>query len=156
MNADEWAANLIDGPPLEDPEVHTPSHYLTGGIETIDFIEAKLGPAGFRAYCTGQVIKYLARAEHKGRPLQDLEKAKWYLSRLIDRVGAEGEPTEPRPDGQAEVVRLLNRLTELENSCADLEGQVKRAVEREHVERERRIKAEVLLSEAVAIAKGEG
>lgn len=58
--------------------VNHPAHYTTGGIETIDFIEAKkLG------YNLGNVVKYITRADHKGNKLEDLRKAQWYLSREI-------------------------------------------------------------------------
>lgn len=59
--------------------VNRPAHYTDGGIETIDFIEAKqLG------YNLGNAIKYISRAGKKGNRLQDLEKAQWYLTREID------------------------------------------------------------------------
>jgi len=58
--------------------VNQPVHYTDGGIETIDFIEAKqLG------YNLGNVIKYVSRAGKKGNRLQDLQKAQWYLTREI-------------------------------------------------------------------------
>jgi len=61
--------------------VNHPAHYKVGGIETIDFIEAKkLG------YNLGNVIKYLTRADHKGNRKQDLEKAKWYLERELSTL----------------------------------------------------------------------
>lgn len=57
--------------------VNHPPHYTAGGIETIDFIEAKkLG------YLLGNVIKYVSRAAHKGG-VEDLKKAQWYLNRAI-------------------------------------------------------------------------
>ena len=60
-----------------DPVNH-PTHYKVGGIETIDFIEAKkLG------YNLGNVVKYITRSDHKGNRLQDLRKAQWYLEREI-------------------------------------------------------------------------
>ena len=63
-------------PPVDN--VNNPAHYTTGGIETIDFIEAKkLG------YNLGNVVKYITRADHKGNKLEDLRKAQWYLSREI-------------------------------------------------------------------------
>lgn len=66
--------------PKADPVNH-PAHYKVGGIETIDFIEAKkLG------YNLGNVVKYLTRADHKGNKLQDLRKAQWYLEREIWNV----------------------------------------------------------------------
>ncbi len=58
--------------------VNHPPHYLKGGIEAIDFIRAKLGPDGFRAYCLGNVWKYTARWEDKGGE-EDLQKAAVYL-----------------------------------------------------------------------------
>jgi len=63
--------------PEADPVNHPP-HYKAGGIETIDFIEAKkLG------YNLGNVVKYITRADLKGNRKQDLEKALWYLKREI-------------------------------------------------------------------------
>ena len=64
--------------PNPDPVNH-PAHYKVGGIETIDFIEAKnLG------YNLGNVVKYVTRADHKGNKLEDLRKAQWYLTRAIE------------------------------------------------------------------------
>ena len=61
--------------------VNHPAHYKVGGIETIDFIEAKkLG------YNLGNVVKYLTRADHKGNKLEDLRKAQWYLTREISML----------------------------------------------------------------------
>ena len=60
-------------------EVNQPKHYTDGGIETIDFIEAK--KLGFNL---GNTVKYISRAGKKGNRLQDLQKAQWYLSREID------------------------------------------------------------------------
>lgn len=58
--------------------VNSPSHYKVGGIETIDFIEAKnLG------YLLGNVVKYVSRADHKNNKLEDLKKAQWYLNRAV-------------------------------------------------------------------------
>ena len=65
-----------------DP-VNRPTHYTRGGIECIDAIEASLDDAGFRGFLKGNVLKYLWRFEHNKAPLQDLEKARWYLDRLI-------------------------------------------------------------------------
>jgi DNA-binding CsgD family transcriptional regulator len=61
-----------------DPVNHPP-HYKEGGIEVIDFIEAKqLG------YHLGNVVKYISRAYHKGG-MEDLLKAQWYLNRAIEK-----------------------------------------------------------------------
>lgn len=57
-----------------------PQHYKLGSVEVIDAIDAwELG------FCLGNVVKYIARAEHKGKPIEDLEKAAWYLAHEIER-----------------------------------------------------------------------
>jgi len=62
--------------------VNHPPHYKDGGIETIDFIEAKK----FN-YNLGNVIKYLTRAGKKSEcPIEDLKKAQWYLGREISNL----------------------------------------------------------------------
>jgi hypothetical protein len=63
-----------------DP-VNSPEHYKVGGIETIDFIEAKsLG------YNLGNVVKYISRADHKDDKLENLKKAQWYLNREVGKL----------------------------------------------------------------------
>ena len=63
-----------------DDMVNSPPHYTTGGIETIDFIEAKE-----LNYHLGNVVKYITRADHKGDRLENLKKAQWYLNREIEK-----------------------------------------------------------------------
>lgn len=61
--------------------VNHPPHYTAGGIETIDFIEAKqLG------YNLGNVVKYVSRNALKGDQLENLKKAQWYLNREIKQL----------------------------------------------------------------------
>jgi Protein of unknwon function (DUF3310) len=70
--------NLKDD--ADDVRINHPPHYAGNGIEAIDVIEAwGLG------FCLGNVVKYIARADHKGAPVEDLEKAAWYLQREIER-----------------------------------------------------------------------
>ena len=66
---------------LVNDVVNHPPHYKAGGIETIDFIEAK-----DLNYRLGNVIKYVSRAGKKidNDPVQDLEKAAFYLKREIE------------------------------------------------------------------------
>ena len=64
--------------------VNHPSHYTQGGIECIDAIEcAMTNLDGFEGYCTGNILKYIWRWKYKNGT-EDLEKARWYLNRLID------------------------------------------------------------------------
>ena len=60
-----------------DPVNH-PSHYMKGGIETIDYIRAKLTEEQFVGYCLGNTLKYVSRASHKGNALEDYRKAQTY------------------------------------------------------------------------------
>ena len=63
-----------------------PSHYTQGRFEVIDVIEDSLTDDGFEGYCVGNIMKYVMRYRHKNG-LEDLKKARWYLERLIERVG---------------------------------------------------------------------
>ena len=70
--------------PLKREKVDTvnhPPHYKAGGIETIDFIEAKS-----LNYNLGNVVKYITRADHKGSKLEDLKKSQWYLNREVSNL----------------------------------------------------------------------
>ena len=67
--------------PVKNDPVDHPAHYTSGGIETIDFIEAKR--LGFNL---GNVVKYVTRAGKKDDLIQDLKKARWYLDREIRRL----------------------------------------------------------------------
>ena len=66
--------------------VNSPSHYKSGGIEAIEGIEASMGPEAYAGYLKGSVMKYLWRYEKKGKPIEDLKKARWFLDRLIQKV----------------------------------------------------------------------
>ena len=58
--------------------VKHPQHYNMGNIEVIDAIDDwGLG------FCEGNIIKYVVRSNHKENRVQDLEKALWYLERLV-------------------------------------------------------------------------
>ena len=63
--------------------VNHPPHYNQGGMEVIDVIEAGIGDQGFIGNLLGNILKYLLRFRHKGKPIEDLKKARWYLDKLI-------------------------------------------------------------------------
>jgi hypothetical protein len=65
--------------------IHKPPHYNKGGIEAIDYIKQQLG-SSFTGYLEGNVLKYIHRHKYKGTAKQDLEKARWYLERLIKEI----------------------------------------------------------------------
>ena len=65
--------------------VNSPPHYSDGNIETIDYIVDVLGEWDAISYCHGNVIKYTgSRLFKKGNPIQDAEKAIWYLKKMVE------------------------------------------------------------------------
>ena len=68
--------------------VNSPAHYTNGSQEAIVTIEEAIEPAPSvkAGMLQGQVLKYLLRVWLKDNPLQDLKKAQWYLTRLIDSL----------------------------------------------------------------------
>lgn len=68
-------------PPQRVDVVNHPAHYTghPSGVECIQITE-------HMNFNLGNVIKYVWRAFDKGATIQDLEKAKWYLSREIERI----------------------------------------------------------------------
>lgn len=72
-------AKWTDKSTFQEDVVNKPKHYNVG-LEPIEAIESwKLG------YNLGNVIKYVARADHKGKRIEDLKKARWYLDREINK-----------------------------------------------------------------------
>lgn len=66
---------------LEEDPVYYPAHYTYSDIEVWDAIRSwDLG------YFTGAAVKYIARHEHKGSPVQDLEKAIAYLQKEVQHL----------------------------------------------------------------------
>ena len=66
-----------------------PDHYKAGGIEAIDYIQAKLSPEEFAGYCRGNALKYISRAGRKDSVEQEVRKAIWYLERWCSNVKQE-------------------------------------------------------------------
>lgn len=64
--------------PKKKEMVNHPSHYNSGKIEVIDFIEDQ--KFGFNS---GNAVKYISRASHKGKEIEDLKKSIWYLEREV-------------------------------------------------------------------------
>ena len=66
------SSNMVDSPP----------HYTKSSIECIEAIESATGE-GYESYLQGAIIKYIWRYNYKGKPVEDLKKAQWYLDKLI-------------------------------------------------------------------------
>lgn len=59
-------------------DIDHPTHYNSRdiGCECIDITQ-------HQTFCTGNAIKYLWRYRYKGKPLEDLKKARWYAERAL-------------------------------------------------------------------------
>jgi len=62
--------------------VNSPPHYKTGKLEVIDILKDQLTQEEFCGYLRGNILKYLFRYKNKGG-VTDLQKAQWYLTKLI-------------------------------------------------------------------------
>ena len=76
---------LIGEGTIAEDKIKSPSHYKLEGLncETIDVVKARLGKDGFKAFCVGNVLKYVLRAEKKNG-LEDYKKSKQYLEWIIE------------------------------------------------------------------------
>jgi len=70
--------------------VNRPPHYIgRNGIEAIDVVDGFFHDDPYLA----TIFTYIARCKHKGRLLEDLRKAKWYLDRKVQQVAEAESPT---------------------------------------------------------------
>lgn len=70
----------------DDLTINHPPHYEINQIQPIEYIEAQ-----HFNFNLGNVIKYISRAPFKGKELEDLKKARWYLDREIHKKEKESE-----------------------------------------------------------------
>ena len=81
----EYSEPVVPFVSAEDSDpVNRPSHYTAGGIECIDAIKASMSTEAFLGFLKGNAQKYMWRYEKKVAPVEDLKKAQWYLSKLIE------------------------------------------------------------------------
>ena len=71
--------------------VNNPSHYNSGKIETLDYIDDALTHEEYRGMLRGNILKYISRAGKKHNLLEDLKKAEFYLKRWIKHEGVEND-----------------------------------------------------------------
>ncbi len=76
-----FASNGVSMKKQNTDNVNNPSHYTAGGIETLDYIKAKV--KDYPSYAVGNILKYVSRYEHKNG-IEDLKKAQFYLNDLIE------------------------------------------------------------------------
>ena len=68
--------------------VNHPPHYTDGGIETIDYIKAKLSREEYIGYLRGNILKYTSRLGKKDNITQEVGKIGWYTRELADFLGS--------------------------------------------------------------------
>ena len=83
---DESLEEIIAREEEEEDVVNNPDHYNTGNIECIDAIEESMSSVAFKGYLKGNCMKYLWRYDYKGKQVEDLKKAGWYLNKLTEMV----------------------------------------------------------------------
>ena len=83
--------SLWDDEEEEEDVVNNPDHYNTGRIECIEAIRESMSSEAYAGYLKGNCMKYLWRYDYKGKPAEDLQKAQWYLAKLLQEVVFEGE-----------------------------------------------------------------
>jgi len=62
--------------------VNSPDHYQGDKIECIEYLKDNMPFEAYLGYLEGNAKKYMHRWRRKGKPLEDIEKAIWYLNRL--------------------------------------------------------------------------
>ena len=72
-------------------EINKPLHYFRGGIDVIGFAEKQFSVEERRGFYRISALKYVTRFQDKGAPVKDLNKAKFFIDKLIDLEMKEGE-----------------------------------------------------------------
>ena len=85
MNSWKNWANSVPSQESKVDNVNKPPHYNQAGVECIEAIQAATD-SGFEYYLQGNIIKYLWRYRYKNG-VEDLKKAQWYLTKLIETKG---------------------------------------------------------------------
>lgn len=95
---------------MDNENVNHPLHYNKDGIECFDVISAFFGKEALEDFCLGNALKYLMRCQHKGKYIEDLKKAKFYIEKIL---ALRGEP-------QADLNQILNEIKNNDNDIGDL------------------------------------
>lgn len=70
--------------------VNNPNHYSPNGRDTFMHMKDQMGAEAFNGFLQGNVIKYTARHQFKDKPVEDLNKALFYLLHLYFERGGTG------------------------------------------------------------------
>lgn len=72
-------------------DINFPAHYHKGGIDVIGFAEKQFSVEERRGFYRISALKYVTRFQDKGAPIKDLNKAKFFIDKLIELEAIEEE-----------------------------------------------------------------
>lgn len=88
----------LQTPDKTEDIINKPNHYHKGGFDIYEIMQAKLSKEKYKGFCEGNILKYLLRAELKGKPLEDLKKLRFNVDRTIEAYeGIEYVPEYKKP-----------------------------------------------------------
>jgi len=113
---------------MNKENINHPKHYTTSKIECIEAMEAMCSREEFKGFLRCSQFKYLWRYEKKGRILEDLAKAQWYLDRLIKFESGEDYDIKLKVDVDIKekiekIVKVFDDITE--GNIENLKNKVK-------------------------------
>lgn len=82
---------------MSNDPVNHPEHYEMNGIECIDAMVASQGEEAVSNYCVCNAFKYIWRHQHKGKSVEDIKKAVWYLNRYLNLCESKAAKRNDKP-----------------------------------------------------------
>jgi hypothetical protein len=102
--------------------VNRPPHYTSGGVQCIEALESAMSAEQFEGFLRGNALKYLWRYPQKGG-LQDLQKAQWYLARLIAHLSPDPEPWQAAAEHDPQAVAEAMTRLRAEHPAVEVEAE---------------------------------
>ena len=88
-----------------------PDHYKSEcSLECYQAMILALGVEGFINFCLGNAFKYMWRYKNKGKPKEDLEKANWYINKVIE-YGDENDNVQTKAREMKDLLASLSSIT---------------------------------------------
>lgn len=115
MKAQKVNVTATSVPTAEEDVVNHPNHYAPNGVDSFMHMKDQMGKDAFDGFLQGNAIKYVQRYKFKGKPVEDLTKAAFYLFHLAFEA--------EEPDKHAELYKHL--LKTLDHAAKHYESEVK-------------------------------
>lgn len=104
---------------MSNDPVNHPEHYETNGIECIDAMVASQGAEAVQNYCVCNAFKYIWRHQHKGKSVEDIQKAIWYLNKYVELNKDQTSRSNARTIGGIDAHELIDDLSKLNPIFSD-------------------------------------